>query len=94
MSQDGDGVMGGVEGDFVTDGINVAVVVCDAVLGVDPRACGIFGRCGAIHQVVKMIVSRVFSEVFMHTFAVLLAASMTKVVSEIESPISHFCWTI
>ena len=44
MSQDGDGVVGGVECDFVTDGIDVAVVVCDAVLGVDPGACGVFGR--------------------------------------------------
>ena len=94
MSQDGDGVMGGVECDFVTDGIDVAVVVCDPVLGGDPRACGVFGRCGAIHQVVKMIIGRIFSEVFMHTLTVLLAAGMTKVVSEIESPISHFCWTI
>ena len=94
MSQDGDGVMGGVECDFVTDGINVAVVMGDAVLGVDPGACGVFGRCGAIHQVVKMIIGRIFSEVFMHTSTVLLAASMTKVVSEIESPIGHLCWTI
>ena len=94
MGRDGDGVMGGVESDFVTDGIDVAVVVCDAVFGVDPGACGIFGRCRAIHQVVKMIIGRVFSEVFMHTFTVLLAASMTKVVSEIEGPISHFCGSI
>ena len=94
MSQDGDGVMCGIESDFVTNGINVAVVVCDTVFGVDPRACGVFGRCGAIHQVVKMIIGRVFSEVFMDTFSMLLAASMAEVVSEIEGPIGHFCGAI